>query len=351
MSLHKIALVLLLALTTPAHAQTLDLVASLVFGAEGPPEVGIEATLSWSDWDARLGLRFHSSSIAQGELDLSYRHGQPTSAGLTLQWTRHDLPQLTLEGSCAYDAYRWKALVRLTPTGLSSGTLESTLSRPGLTFTTKGTLGPTGLLALTATVSWEIHLSGWTLRGTTELDSTTLRQQRLDLSRTLGACTLTNAVIIDASGTLRDELACALTVEAWQITPTTTFDTGGFVQQQLELAWTPAAGNSLSTTTIWGRQGFVSESVMVQLTGWGMFVQLQGSFDPQGFSSLTATGNVEWSWLSSNGLIVANKTHGILLAQLESRLSWNEYFLSSSLNWWLADLESARFSIGRAFSF
>ncbi|MEM4413845.1 MAG: hypothetical protein QXD59_06175 [Candidatus Caldarchaeum sp.] len=235
--------------------------------------------------------------------------------------------------------------MRLTPTGLSTGSLESTLSRPGVTFTTKGTLGSTGLHALTAT------LSGWTLRGTAELDSHSLRQQRLELSRSLGLCTLTNTLIVSAAGTLTDELACALDLGAWQLTPKTTFDTGGFVQQQVELAWTSAAGNTLSSTTVWGRQGFVSESAMVQLSGWGMFVQAQGSFDREGFSSLTATGNVDWSWLSGSTLVIGNRSHGILLAQLESRLSWNEYFLGSSFNWWLADLESARFSLGRTFSF
>lgn len=343
-------LLLVIIMTTPG--QTVELSGSVTFSPNGLSEISAMASVSRTDWQAYIALTLDRQGITSRELALSYRPGQPTSAGLTLQWPRDDSPQLTLEGSYTYEASTWKTLLRLTPAGLSTGTLETTLARPEFTFTAKSTLGPTTLQTLTASLSWTTSLSGWTLRSTTELDAHSLRQLRVELSRPLGPCTLTNAVTLSAAGMLTDEITCALRLlEAWEITATATFNEQGFAQQQLELAWTPLAGQGLSSTTVWGRRGFVSQGMMVHLSGLGIFVQAQGSFDPEGFSSLTATGNADWSWLSSNGLIVVTRAHGVTLAQLEGRLSWNEYFLSSSFNWWLASLESARFSVGRSFSF
>ena len=340
-----------LLLCTPARAQTLEVSGSVTFARQGPSEAGLEVTLSLPNWQTQATIAMDSQGISTSELTLSYRQGQPSSARASLHMTRSEPPQLTLEMSSTIEAYSWKGLVRLTPTGLSGGTLEGKLTMPGITFASQGTLGPQGLQTLSATFSWETTLSGWKLRGITEVDSKSLRQQRLELGRTIGFFTLTNAVLLSAQDSLRNELTCTATVGPLELRSVSVFDQGGFFQQQFGLNWTILAGNSLSSTTTVGRRGFENQNLMVQLSGFGMFLQVQSNFDPSGFSSLVASGQADWTGLSGSGLLVAARPQGLVQAQLESRLSWNEYFLSGAFNWWLNNFESARLSVGRAFSF
>jgi len=334
---------------TPARAQTLEVSGSVTFTREGPSEVGMAVTLSWPEWQARTTVGLDSQGISNGELALSYRPGQPTSASSSLQLTRGEPPQLSLEMNGTVGAHTWKGLVRLTPAGLAGGSIEGKLTLPGITFASQGTLGPQGLQTLAASLSWEATLSGWKLRGVTELDSTSLRQQRLELSRSVGCCTITNAVLLSPQDSLRNELTGTATLGPVELRSTSTFDQGGFLRQQLGLSWTVLAGNSLSSTTTLGRQGFESQDLMVQVLGFGIVAQVQSSFDPGGLSSLVATGQADWSGFSGSGLVVA-RPQGVVSAQLESRLSWNEYFVSGSFNWWLASFESAQLTVGRLLS-